>query len=436
MSETCSRRRGTPRRLAVLLPFLALVLVAAALAPRGHAEGRRRLMNDETRAAIDRGLRFLVRTQNADGSWTCDAGKKVNNEYVVFSGSKDGEMTGGKDAHHVGVTSLAILAFLAAGHAPGRGPYGAVVDRAVGFLMSCVQKDGYIDHAQQSRMYDHAFATLALAEVYGMSRAPELRDKLQSAVELTVSCQNDTGGWRYAPFTVDSDMSVTVCQVVALRAARNVGLRVPQSTIDRALGYVIQSAITQSVDSLEADDDVGAFTYQPVTTKFNRSSFSLAAAGLTTLFQAGLYDNASLAAYVERRGLARDEHGGKKPPPSVDATVAYMKAHYRDTLSGSAQNGRHYFFYYGNYYAAQAMYNVGGTAEGAPQWERWYDTVRRDILSMEVRGRAAGPDGGALAALPESHWESNVGVSQHTFATAVAILILSIPFDYLPIHQR
>src|SRR5262245_59929194 len=125
------------------MPLLALIVVRVLLAPRSQAEPRKGLMDGATRAAIDRALRFLVRTQNADGSWTCDAGKKVNNDYHVFPDAKDTTtnkmIPGGKDSHHVGVTSLAVLAFLASGHAPGRGPYGAVVDRAVGFLLTCVQ---------------------------------------------------------------------------------------------------------------------------------------------------------------------------------------------------------------------------------------------------------------------------------------------------------
>ena len=369
-------------------------------------------MDEPTRASIDRGLRWLVRNQNADGSWTSDAGNKVNEEYVVAPG--------GKDVHHVGVTSLAILSFLAAGHAPGRGPYGKVVEHALEFVLSCVQPGGYVAR-DQTRMYEHAFATLAMAEVYGMSHAPELREKLQSAVEYTVKCQNDTGGWRYVPFTVDSDMSVTVCQVVALRAARNVGLKVPQSTIDRALAYVIQSAITE--DSYGDNEETGAFFYQPSSTRFNRSSFALSAAGLTTLFQAGLYDNAALAAYIDRRKL-------RTPPyPTIDATVRYMNDHYREVLSKF--RGRHYFYFYGNYYAAQAMYNVGGT--DPQKWEDWYNRVRRDLLSLEVRARSgANPDGGGTGG-EESYWESNVAPS---FSTAVAILILAMPFDYLPIHQR
>ena len=393
-----------------LLPVVALGLAGVLLAPRPGAaddRARRPLVDEPTRKAVDRGLRFLARAQNPDGSWTSDAGNKVNEDYSVAPG--------GKDVPHVGVTALAILGFLAAGHVPGRGPYGDVVDRAVEFLLSRVNDDGFIA-ADGTRMYSHAFATLALAEVYGMSRAPRLREKLQSAIELTVKCQNATGGWRYVPFTVDSDMSVTVCQVVALRAAMNVGIKVPQDTIDRALRYVIDSVITDARRSPE--EEIGAFYYQPSNTRWNRSSFPLTAAGLTTLFQAGIYDDQALLRYMERHGIQ------KKPAPELDRTLAYLERTY-----GAMRNqyARHYFFYYGNYYAAQAMYNVGGLEPA--RWERWYDRVRVDLLSLEQKGTAPG------SREEVGWWQSNVG-DTHTFATAVAILILSMPFDYLPIHQK
>jgi hypothetical protein len=399
------------KALPFLVPALGLATVVLLLSPgRSDAEpaARKSLMDEPTRKAIDRGLRYLADKQNADGSWTSDAGNKVNDDYVVNEK--------GQSVHHVGVTALGVLAFLASGHVPGRGPYGAVVDRAVSFILSRVQPSGFIA-ADQTRMYSHAFATLALAEVYGMSRAPELREKLQSAVEFTIKCQNDTGGWRYVPFTVDSDMSVTVCQVVALRAARNVGIKVPQSTIERALRYVVESAITS--EEVGGADEVGAFQYQPSSTRYNRSSFSLTAAGLTTLFQAGLYDNDSLASYVKRRGIR------KSPVPRVDDTVNFMRRHYRIVRT----TAEHYYYYYGNYYAAQAMYNVGG--KDPEIWEKWYDMVRRDLL--ELQRTQSGPDG---AGPGYSYWVSNVGRQQNFFATAVAILILSMPYDYLPIHQR
>ncbi len=402
-------KRAFPFLLPVLAGVAAVLLLSGG---KGSAAppARDSLIDAGTRQAIERGLRFLVRTQNSDGSWTCDAGNKVNDEYVVYEK--------GRDIHHVGVTAMAVLAFLAAGHAPGRGPHGAVVDRAVSFLISRVQPSGFVA-ADQTRMYSHAFATLALAEVYGMSRAPELREKLQSAVEFTVKCQNVTGGWRYVPFTVDSDMSVTVCQVVALRAAQNVGIKVPQGTIDRARRYVIESAVTTE-DDQDGPAGLGGFKYQPSSTKYNRSSFALTAAGLCTLFQAGLYDNESLAEYVRTRGIS------KSPVPRVDWTVDYLFRWYPQVARATP---RHYYYFYGNYYAAQAMYNVGG--RDPEVWERWYDMVRGDLVRMQEVGLP--PDG---AGPEEAHWQSNVGMTSHAFATSIAILILSMPFDYLPIHQR
>ncbi len=395
------RRRWLP----TVVTAVALTAALPGLLPRptgADERVRKPLMDDDTRRSIDQGLAFLARNQREDGSWISDAGNKVNDEYRVPDGQRN--------VPHVGVTALGVLAFLAAGHVPGRGPYGVNVERAVRFLMSNVQEDGFIG-AHGTRMYDHAFATLALAEVFGTTRATELRDKLQLAVDLTIKCQNATGGWRYVPFTIESDMSVTVCQVVALRAARNVGIRVPQETIDSALRYVIDSAIT---DPFQAPGEVGAFYYQPSNTRWNRSSFSLTAAGLTTLFQAGLYDTDSLLAYMKAHGIR------KSPAPRVEDTVAYMRRAY----AGVRRD--HFFYYYGNYYAAQAMYNVGGTKPEL--WEEWYRMVRADLLSN--RKDATNPSG-----TRESRWESNIGTTD-TFSTAVAILILSIPFDYLPIHQK
>lgn len=404
-------KRLVPRLVPIAcLPLVALGLACVLLAPRdGAADDRARptLVDARTHAAIDRGLRFLARTQNDNGSWTSDAGHKVNDEYAVAPG--------GRNVHHVGVTGLAVLAFLASGHVPGRGPYGGVLDRAVDFLLSRVQHDGFIQ-ADQTRMYSHAFATLALAEVYGMSRAPALRERLQLAVELTVKGQNEMGGWRYAPFGVDSDMSVTVCQLVALRAAMNVGLRVRQSAVDRALAYVIQSQITAGTAASE--DEIGGFWYQPATTRWNRSSFSLTAAGVTSLFQAGIYDDVALRRYVSARGLP------VSGVPSIEKAVEYMERTYQPTARAYPN---HYFFYYGNYYAAQAMYSWGGKQPA--RWARWYDRVRNDLLAREVR--APGPGGRG----EESYWQSNVG-DTHTYATSVALLVLAMPLDYLPIHQK
>lgn len=402
------------RRLLLFAPpaLAALTLVLApCLRPltADEVSPSRNLVDARTLEAVEAGFRFLVRTQNPDGSWSSNAGKKINESYRVFDE--------GRGVHHVGVTSLGILAFLAGGHIPGRGPYGDVLDRAVRFVMDQVQDSGYIA-SNRTRMYSHAFATLALAEVYGVSPHAKLEERLEKAVEFTVRCQNETGGWRYVPFTTDSDMSVTVCQVVALRAAKNVGMRVPRSTINRALNYVIMSANTESPGRGGRGWPRGSFLYQPYTQQYNRDSFSLTAAGLTTLFQAGLYDDRSLARYVTENDI--DKH----PPPSLEAITNYMRRMY-ERMPPHHRN--HYFYWYGNYYAMQAMYQIGG--QQPEVWAAWYRRVRDDILRRQVK------DPRQPADRREGWWLSIIDET-NAYATASALLILQFPLDQLPIHQR
>ena len=113
---------------------------------------------------------------------------------------------------------------MSGGSPPGRGPYGDRVARAVDYLLANTQASGFIVEPTATThgpMYSHGFATLFLAECYGMSKRAELRDKLRLAVKLIVNSQNKEGGWRYYPKKEDADISVTACQVMALRAAHN-----------------------------------------------------------------------------------------------------------------------------------------------------------------------------------------------------------------------
>ena len=68
-----------------------------------------------------------------------------------------------------------------------------------------------------------------------MTRRPEIREKLQKAVRLIINTQNNEGGWRYQPVRADADLSVTICQINALRAARNAGIFVPKETVDACI---------------------------------------------------------------------------------------------------------------------------------------------------------------------------------------------------------
>ena len=139
------------------------------------------------------------------------------------------------------ICGLCGMAYMSGGSTPGRGPYGERVERAVDYLLAIAQPSGFIvepTSTTQGPMYSHGFATLFLAECYGMSQANGPPRKARPGREVIVNTQNKEGGWRYYPKTNDADISVTVCQVMALRAAHNAGISVPKETIDRAVEYV------------------------------------------------------------------------------------------------------------------------------------------------------------------------------------------------------
>ena len=158
--------------------------------------------------------------------------------------------------------ALAMLAFLSSGHTPGRGKYGDVIEdgvvkpgvltRGKKYMLSKAQPTGYIS---SGAMYEHGLSTLCLAEMYGMDPDPDLEDKLRKAVDLIVKCQSPAGGWRYTPAPVDQDLSVTVMQVVALRAANNAGIPVPKETFEKATQYVQSSAARAGTASRPAVSD-------------------------------------------------------------------------------------------------------------------------------------------------------------------------------------
>ena len=195
-------------------------------------------------------------------------------------------------------------------------------------------------------MYGHGFATLALCEVYGMTHRADLKPKVEAAIQLIEDTQTDDtgkisayGGWRYQPRKGDADISVTVVQVLALRAARNAGLKVAQSTIDRAINYM------RRCSNYQTD---GGFNYQ---VRQQLSGPARTGAGVLSLMMAGL---ARLARVPGRNPLSGQQSSRRKN----DWT-------YRE----------HY--YYTLYYITQAMYQVGGD-----HWKAWYPMVR-DILLRE-----------------------------------------------------
>jgi hypothetical protein len=207
---------------------------------------------------LQRALDWLARHQDDDGKWDCNAFTKHD---------PGAERTGGGRAHHdVGVTGLALLAFLGAGHGAGgegaAGYYAINVGQGLRFLRAA-QDDGgvYGGRASIAFIYDHAIATLAMCEALRRSGDPLLRDSAERGVRFLERARNAGLGWRYEPRGGENDTSVTAWCIRALAAARDAGIQVDAEAFPGALAWI--GKMTDPTDGRVGYDEPGGPCYRP-----------------------------------------------------------------------------------------------------------------------------------------------------------------------------
>lgn len=314
--------------------------------------------------SISRALKFLATEQRPSGAW------QIRNS------------SRGLDA--ASTTSLAIMAFMAAGHVPGEGAYGDQMDRGIRWVLNNQRSSGLFAHRSgNGPMYTHGICTLMLAEVAGMvdaSLAERVRSSLERAVLLILKAQSvpkgpsHVGGWRYHPTSNDSDLSVTGWQLLALRAAKNIGCDVPAESIDAAVAYVNRCA----------NRETGGFSYHPG----HRATPTRSGTGILCLEICGQHHAPATmiaADYLLRRPLKPDDS----------------------------------FFFYGVYYCTVGMFQVGGR-----HWEFHRDHISTLLLTRQQ---------------PDGSWSMNDGGEAAygpIYATSMSVLALAVEYQYLPIYQR
>jgi prenyltransferase beta subunit len=334
--------------------------------PAGIAQHANQLRGDEItpeqQKAVERALAWLAAHQNPDGSFRGRGGK------------------------HAGITALAAISMMEAGNLPNRGKYGENVARALHYVLSCCQESGLIcGEDAMSPMYGHGFATLFLGEVYGMTGDDSVKEKLQKAISLIERSQStqpgNEGGWRYQPVPFDADISVTICQVMALRAARDAGIYIEPSVMDKAIKYV-----------RECQNPDGGFSYMARMGGGAGSGFGRSAAGVASLYYAGIFQGNELDRGLKflkqyQPGRAR---GGN--PEMVDMEGQY---------------------FYGNYYSVQAMFLAGGD-----YWKDWYPGIRDQLIARQNKNTG--------------NWS---GEETDDYCTSMALIILQMPNRYLPVFN-
>lgn len=321
------------------------------------------LVSIKTRGVISQGLRYLASNQIGEGR------------------SKGAFGTTGYAAG-VAVTALSGLAFLCSGSTPVSGPYRANIRACTDFILRNVRESGYIaenDATKRfSNMYGHGYAMLYLSQVYGMSKRVEMEKKLANAVKMTCKIQNRLGGWRYQPVIRDADLSITICQVMALRAAHSAGFQVPNEVREKTVSYV---------DSCQNPD--GSFHY---TERGGRTTLALTAAGVVSYYSAGIYEG-----------------------PKVEKALKWIFDHRPGKASGQTVSPMNY--YYAHYYAVQAMWHA--QLQNPHYWNTWYPLIRDELIEERRSRDGTWPD-------------ARVGPE---FGTAMSCIILQIPFNYVPVFS-
>jgi hypothetical protein len=301
---------------------------------------------ERVNTATDKALAYIAKQQRPDGGW----------------------------ANNNAINAWSLLAYLGRGHVPGRGPYKDVLEKGKKYLLSTQQASGYMSFGA---MYEHGLSTLALVEMYGMDPDPELEEKTRKAVDLIIRCQGPGGGWNYQPTAVDGDLSVSVMQIVAMRAANNAEIPVPADKITKAIQYLKN----------HEQPGGGGFGYGgpgggPQTS----------AAGTISMQLMGAYNH-----------------------PTLPKTLDYLAS---IPVAWDA-SGPQYFYYF-HYYAIQAMYQAGGK-----HWNAWHPRIRELLLSKQnADGSWDVPPGTAEAAYGKA------------YATPIACVILDIYSHFLPAYQR
>ncbi len=296
--------------------------LAAALGARGQPAPDYR--GDPVPAEVDRmytsGLAFLLRSQTPAGNWP------------------------GQYGDQPAVVGLAVLAMLAQGDDPNTGNCARAIRRGLEYIFANTDNEtGYIG----TSMYNHAFATLALAEAYGSVDDRRLGPVLQKAVALILAAQdnNPQGAWRYRPDSHDADTTVSGAQMVALYAARNAGLTVPDRALQSGLDFF---ARCQHVS--------GAFGYMTPET--------------------GRRPTSAIGALV--LALARRQDSCRA------AVQALEKMGFDESL----------YAYYYLYYASQAFFH-----DPAGSWKKWNaENIRR--LAARQNSDGSWSDSGGGTALP------------------------------------
>lgn len=361
----------------------AIVLIASGLVLGDElptATEKDREFKKKVDAAVEAGLKWVIDTQARDGHWEANGGQ-----------------------YPMSMTSLCGMTLLMEGSTIKEGRFSDQIRRAVDWLMDRAQSNGLIGNpanvTEAARyMYGHGFSMLFLSCIYGEEEDGDRRKRLEKiltkAVEFTGKAQTNRGGWGYVSAHDGSDFdegSVTITQLQALRAARNAGIVVPKSIIDKAVKYLKDSTTPRGgvIYSLAHGGAAVGGERTPLT-----------AAAVACAFSAGEYNS--------------------------DLAKQWLKFCATNVPIGRGRVGHDEYLHY---YYAQAIYCLGddGWAKLFPKagedtgltWTKYRNSMFDHIITSQNR---------------DGSWSGGY-IGAH-LTTSVYLTILQLDKGMLPIYQR
>ncbi|MHC4605318.1 MAG: hypothetical protein ACYTAF_00085 [Planctomycetota bacterium] len=361
-------------RAFVCITVLAALLVfpagtdpyEALVAPDGGDE------TNGSRDAIDRGLDWLLRAQNKDGSWGLDKGTRGD----------------------ISCTGLAALALMAAGTTERNGPSPSRVRalrKATEYIMGkarrmrgdIVRGETTLIQRKLGRKIHNFFATVQLTQAYGMrggwmadEQLEEMRDILGRLADVIASSQEKDGSWHKDTF---GSLKATCMAWLALRSANSVGVDVSQAAVDRTVAFIKKQ-------------------YNPSSRLFDKFA------------RQGSYQTIYASASCLRVLYAMGEGKSQEAQGSAKALVKMLKTGFQQFLSVEGED-----------YLAAAMISQALRFERGQLWQDWFPWIRKRLMDKQAK---------------DGTWTSTACITGRTFPTSCALLALQAPRHLLPIAEE
>ena len=334
---------------------------------------------------------WLARHQDASGRWDCDGFMKHDDPaFAACTGP-------GNAVHDVGVTGLALLAFLGENNTMRSGKYRDNVKRGVKWLLSEQDKEtGLIGgRAAHDYVYDHAIAAYALCEAYGLSEYKLLQKPAQKALEYLESHRNAYSVWRYQPRDDDNDISVTGWAVMAYKSGKFFDLQVNDQALKLAGVFL---------DNIS--DETGRHGYRKAGQLCGRKR-----GGHEIKFPAEKSEALTAVGLFCRFFLGQDPK--ETSVMNAAAKLINQKPPKWDEQDGSID---HYYWYYATY----ALFQMGGK-----EWTKWKRSLERAVGPHQHADAANTNTFGSWD--PVGAWGDDGG---RVYSTAILTLTMQANYRY------